>query len=215
VRRRRQAEIGAALVEFAAAVTLLLLLLLGILEFGLLFKDLLILHEAARVGARSAGLGNTTDTITSRTQNSAISLNAAAVSVDLRYSTDGGASFPEVLSDSGGENDAPVGSLIRLTASYPHRYVTGFVVPGQQSKTLVARMVSQREYASAAGGSSGGGGGGGKGGGKSLRCPSRRLSRPDLPRKRPLGDLRATLGCACHTVPGAAKHDECETIRNR
>jgi len=130
-------------VEFAAAVTLLLLLLLGILEFGLLFKDLLILHEAARVGARSAGLGNTTDTITSRTQNSAISLNAAAVSVDLRYSTDGGASFPEVLSDSGGENDAPVGSLIRLTASYPHRYVTGFVVPGQQSKTLVARMVSQ------------------------------------------------------------------------
>ena len=147
---RRRRTTGAALIEFAAGVSLLLLLLLGIIEFGLLFKDLLILQEAARVGARSAGLGDTTTVITQRVRNSAVSLTASSLSTTLTYSTNNGSSFGETLSDSGGANTAPVGSLIKVRVSYPHAYLTGFVVPGQTSKTLVAEMVAHREYAGTA-----------------------------------------------------------------
>lgn len=159
---------GVALVEFAAAAGLLMLILLGVIEFGLLFKDLLILHETARVGARSAALGDTTTDIVTRVRNSALTLDSSSLTVTLTYSTDDGATFSHTLADSGSHNNAPVGSLIKVVVEYPHPYITGFVIPGQQSKTLVAAMVAQREYVpgTSSGGGGGGGGVGGGGGGR-------------------------------------------------
>jgi Flp pilus assembly protein TadG len=54
---RRGAEGGQALVEFALVLPLLVLLLLGIVQFGQLFGAYLDVLAAARVGARAAALG--------------------------------------------------------------------------------------------------------------------------------------------------------------
>jgi Flp pilus assembly protein TadG len=49
---------GAALVEFALVALLLITLVIGIIDFGLLAKDKLSLGAAAREGVREAALGS-------------------------------------------------------------------------------------------------------------------------------------------------------------
>lgn len=56
---RARSEKGATLVEAAIALPLLLLLMIGIMEFGLAFKDWLTVSHGAREGARAgAAFGN-------------------------------------------------------------------------------------------------------------------------------------------------------------
>jgi Flp pilus assembly protein TadG len=52
LRRRWRADSGAELVEFALTMPLLLLLVLGIIEFGFLFQQYEVVTNAAREGAR-------------------------------------------------------------------------------------------------------------------------------------------------------------------
>jgi len=65
LRRRVRAESGAELVEVALTLPLLLLVVLGIIEFGFLFQEYEVVTNAAREGARIAALvptgGYTTD----------------------------------------------------------------------------------------------------------------------------------------------------------
>jgi Flp pilus assembly protein TadG len=53
-RRRLQCESGAEIVEFAFTLPLLLLLMLGIIEFGFMFREYEVVTNAAREGARIA-----------------------------------------------------------------------------------------------------------------------------------------------------------------
>ena len=55
-RRRCAGEDGAELIEFAVVLPLLLLVVLGIIDFGLLFQRYLVVMNAAREGARVAVL---------------------------------------------------------------------------------------------------------------------------------------------------------------
>ena len=60
--RRSRSEEGAQLVEFALVLPLLLLVMLGIAEFGFMFQRYEVVTNAAREGARLAvlpGYGNT------------------------------------------------------------------------------------------------------------------------------------------------------------
>jgi Flp pilus assembly protein TadG len=59
-RRGRDCESGAEFVEFALAFPLLLLVVLGIMEFGLMFQQYEVITNAAREGARIAVLPNYT-----------------------------------------------------------------------------------------------------------------------------------------------------------
>ncbi len=54
VRRVRRRQEGAAAVEFALVLPVLILLVFGIMEFGLAFRDTLTLTSATRTGARTA-----------------------------------------------------------------------------------------------------------------------------------------------------------------
>lgn len=54
---RLQEEKGSAMVEFALVITLFLMLLMGLVEFGRIFHALLTLENAARQGARVAAVG--------------------------------------------------------------------------------------------------------------------------------------------------------------
>lgn len=56
--RRHRGERGAALVEFAVLAPLLILLLLGIVEFGYLFGQFNEVRHAAREGARYAAVSS-------------------------------------------------------------------------------------------------------------------------------------------------------------
>lgn len=56
---RRRSERGATLVEFALIVPLLLLLVFGIIEFGLLFNADSNVNQAARAGGRTAAILST------------------------------------------------------------------------------------------------------------------------------------------------------------
>jgi Flp pilus assembly protein TadG len=50
--RRRRSETGAELIEFAIVVPILLLLLAGIFDFGMMFRTYEVVTNAAREGAR-------------------------------------------------------------------------------------------------------------------------------------------------------------------
>jgi Flp pilus assembly protein TadG len=56
VPRRRNSERGAELIEFALVLPLILILLMGIFDFGLAFQRYEIITNAAREGARLASL---------------------------------------------------------------------------------------------------------------------------------------------------------------
>lgn len=62
MRRRSRDERGAALVEMAIAAPLLILLVMGILEFGVVFRDRLTISNASQSAGRvAAALGNQDD----------------------------------------------------------------------------------------------------------------------------------------------------------
>lgn len=56
---------GQALVEFALVLPVLLLLIVGSMEFGLIIHRYMAVAEAAREGARSAAVGGSNATVTS------------------------------------------------------------------------------------------------------------------------------------------------------
>lgn len=53
---RRDGERGQTLVEFAALLPVLCLLLFGIIQFGVVFHDYITVTDASRVGARKAAV---------------------------------------------------------------------------------------------------------------------------------------------------------------
>jgi hypothetical protein len=113
-------------VEFALILPLLLLLSLGILEFGVLMLHQLTLTQVAREGSRCAARGGTVSEIEKGMVNMAGALpNHDELGVTLTYSTDQGETYAYSLGDQGGENDAPPGSLIKVTLNWPHHLLTG------------------------------------------------------------------------------------------
>src|SRR2546421_9565499 len=68
---RRVGRRGAALVEFAIVVPLLLLLVLGIMEFGMTMHDYIMVVHGAREGARTAAVGDPISKIKSQVLSTA------------------------------------------------------------------------------------------------------------------------------------------------
>lgn len=79
-RRPGPRDSGAAAVEFALVMPLLLLLLLGIIDFGRAWNMQIALTQAAREGVRVAALGGT-DAI-ARTEAAAFPVTPVAVTVN-------------------------------------------------------------------------------------------------------------------------------------
>lgn len=74
---------GQALVEFALILPILLLLIVGAMEFGLIIHQYMVVTEAAREGARSAAVGGSDGVVTSvvTTAASQIPANQLTISV--------------------------------------------------------------------------------------------------------------------------------------
>lgn len=140
-RRGLRDERGSQIVEAALVLPLLLLVLLGILDFGLLFQRYEAVTNAAREGARVAILPGYTDAdVENRVQ---------------QYLTDAGltaAPTTTVIPPAG--VDVGGGTCITMTGatvSYPHDYflvggiMTYFSGPGLGSTALVATAMMRYE----------------------------------------------------------------------
>lgn len=76
INRRLRNPRGQAMVELALVLPLVLLVLFGIMEFGLVFQAYLTVNHVAREGARLAAVGGTNAAI-----NSLITANAAGLTL--------------------------------------------------------------------------------------------------------------------------------------
>jgi Flp pilus assembly protein TadG len=75
-------EKGQALVELALILPIFLLLLLGIVQFGTVFRDYIALTDATRVGARQAAVARSIQPESARVPNVVSMVQKAAVNLD-------------------------------------------------------------------------------------------------------------------------------------
>jgi Flp pilus assembly pilin Flp len=132
---------GAAAVEFALLLPLLVLLLFGMIEFGLAFNTRIQATNAAREGARMAvvGIGNWGD-------------------------VGGGTSFWQAVRQDGGlgdidncvlSTDGVVGGTLTVTFDYPLNLAIPFMPNPPSWQTGTARATMRIEQLSAPGGPGG------------------------------------------------------------
>lgn len=110
----RSNQQGQAMVEFALVLPLLLLILLGIVQFGITYSHSLTLADAVRAGAREAAVSRTAANPTAATTqavlNSASDLDASKVGVSV-------------------SSDWAPGDAVTVSATYPYSIsILGIVV---------------------------------------------------------------------------------------
>ncbi len=114
---RLRGERGASAVEFALIVPLLVLLVLGIAEFGHAFQVQGTLSAAAREGARAMALQNDPAAARTAARNAASALSPSLTNAQIAITP---ASCPTT----------GVTANVRVTISYPMPYLTGFFGSG-------------------------------------------------------------------------------------
>jgi Flp pilus assembly protein TadG len=114
---RQHGERGATAVEFAFILPLLLVLVLGIAEFGRAFQVSGTLSAAAREGVRVMALQNDPAAARTAVRNAAPSLNPAVTNAQITITP---ASCP-----AGATN-----TTVRVTVTYPMPFITDFFGSG-------------------------------------------------------------------------------------
>ena len=83
----RASERGAVAVEFAILAPLLIMILLGIMEFGRAYNAQVSLTNAAREGVRVMAISNNQTSAITAAKNAAVSLSPALVNSNITFST--------------------------------------------------------------------------------------------------------------------------------
>jgi len=113
---------GQAVVEFALILPVLMLLVVGILEFGIIMNQYMVVNEAAREGARSAALGNTNATVTAIATAAASPINTSQLTVAIS---------PTASRTSGSQVTVTVSNPVQaITTLISPFFPTGFKVQG-------------------------------------------------------------------------------------
>ena len=121
--RNLREQRGATAVEFAFIVPLLILLVLGIAEFGHAFQVQGTLSAAAREGVRLMALQNDPVAARAAVRNAAASLNPAINDSQIRIRLVGSTAVSCPTSGAGS-------TAVRLTIDYPMPDLTGFFGTG-------------------------------------------------------------------------------------
>jgi Flp pilus assembly protein TadG len=120
VRQRLSKERGASAVEFALIAPLLLLLVVGIAEFGRAFQVQSTLSAAAREGVRTMALQNDQAAARSMAESVANSLTPGLTDAQISFTP---ASCPITYTS---------GASVRMTISYRLPFMTGLFGAGVQ-----------------------------------------------------------------------------------
>ncbi|WP_087873936.1 TadE/TadG family type IV pilus assembly protein [Arthrobacter globiformis] len=110
---RKKNENGAAAVEFALILPVLLLILIGIIEFSLAFNAQLSLNQAAREGARYMAIHDDTVEAATAAGNAAGRLDPSTVTTRFAF--------------SGGATECAEDKQVTATTSYTLTTATGFL----------------------------------------------------------------------------------------
>jgi Flp pilus assembly protein TadG len=119
--KRRGDERGASAVEFALVVPILLMLVFGIIDFGLMIRANTVLANAAREGARNGSISHSEDVIEDTVEASLSGIDPDEVEVTVACKTPA----PEV--DCTGSFDDAVESGGKVVVTLEYRY--GWVTP--------------------------------------------------------------------------------------
>ena len=152
---RRSGGRGGVVVEFSLVAPIMLLVAFATIEFGLIFKDLLVMNQAAREGARQAALGAPPGIVASCVLAEAPTLRteSLAVQMDYRFLSGGGWSTWRTLEPAGDPptNNAGAGAQVRVRVVYSHQLATGRLFsrftddPETTEIELRAQNVTRRE----------------------------------------------------------------------
>jgi Flp pilus assembly protein TadG len=118
MRKRLREQRGASAVEFAFIVPLLIVLVLGIAEFGHAFQVQGQLSAAAREGVRAMALQNDPALARSVVRDATSTLNPAITDAQITITP---ASCPQT---------APASSYVRVTINYRMPFLTNFFGSG-------------------------------------------------------------------------------------
>lgn len=99
---------GQSLVETAIVLPLVLLLLMGIIDFGFLFNNYIIISNASREAARKGSLGGTDAEIVQLIQNNTSTLDPGRLNITI---------YPA-------QSQRFHGSEIKVTVNYDNRLIT-------------------------------------------------------------------------------------------
>ncbi|NMA66756.1 MAG: pilus assembly protein [Clostridiaceae bacterium] len=99
---------GQSLVETAIVLPILLLLIMGIIDFGLLFNNYILISNAAREGARKAALGGDDSEITQTIHNMTTTLKLSNMDIEISPS----------------QSNRGHGTQVKVKLSYKHELIT-------------------------------------------------------------------------------------------
>ncbi|HEX8550662.1 MAG TPA: TadE/TadG family type IV pilus assembly protein [Abditibacteriaceae bacterium] len=140
---------GAVLVEFAASIIVLVLLLLVIMEFGWLVKNNSMVQNATREGARVASIGRSKTEIENRIRAS-IQPSVSDVVITLKNSPNTTTAFTAFPADKPAvgtqpaTNGVPAGDMIEVVVTAKHKPLTGTKLLTLGDK-VTSRVVMIRE----------------------------------------------------------------------
>jgi Flp pilus assembly protein TadG len=128
-RRLRHDEQGQTMVEFALVLPIICLLLFGVIQFGILYKDYVTITDAARAGARKAAVsrqeGSPESVVEAKVRASAADLDQTKLAVS-------------VVPDPDWEHGADV----TVETQYPYQIsLLGLVVASGQLKSTTTERV--------------------------------------------------------------------------
>ena len=145
-RNRWSGEDGAELIEFALVLPLMLLVMFGIIDFGLLFQRYLVVTNAAREGARVSVLPGYTDAdvqarVAQYLTASGLTESAPLPTIELSVTCAGGQSV----------------AVQRVTVQYPYSYsvvgtLVGYFGGTGFTRTGLQAVAAMRSEVAASGG---------------------------------------------------------------
>ena len=129
MRSAHSREKGAAIVESAIVLPVFFIVLIGIMEFGLVFHNYLTLQNAVREGARFAAIGSSEAAVEQRVRDFSASLDQGSLAINI--------------ANAQGNR----GTIVTVDSSYPLPLITPMMkqLVGQNSFALAAEASMRLE----------------------------------------------------------------------
>ena len=146
LRQRRAERRGATVVETAAVMIPLLMVIFAIFEYGWLLMNWNLLNNASREGCRYALVNNTNSTIATDVQTTVTNYMAGQNANFTAFTVTVGGTHSGTTYTGAGVNNLAPGDLITVTVTGQYKFmkiIPGYTPPANFSITSSATMVCE------------------------------------------------------------------------